>query len=135
MSELIPPRRDEIATGATGAFSQRSIQYLEDLATTTNEIPAQIDEKILSEAGALSGPGIATNAGDIHQLKKIISDQQNIIAQQESKINQLISMLNNLSNSQTDILNQIVPGININPSITDNIIKRIMDLENQVAGI
>ena len=105
---ILPPRRDEIATGAGGIFTQRVIQYLEDVATLTNDTPDLVLDDILGFLGGLSNVNIVDA-----QNKALSEDTQDLfgfIMALQSHNNKLLAMLRESSDLLASTIEKTVIG-------------------------
>ena len=103
-----PPRRDELALGQDGVFSQRVITYLEDISTLTNEAPEDIEDEVLSAVASLSGVNILTASQfetqrEISEIQDNIQDLENIISELISSNGILLAENNKLREEISDI--------------------------------
>ncbi len=107
---IAPPRRDELALGRDGAFSQRSIVYLEDIAELTNDAPQDIEDETLAALGGINNVNIL--AGKLSEAEKQINDCKNIIAALNAACGILIAENKKLMNRIEDIEQLQTGGFN-----------------------
>lgn len=132
---VYPPRRDELATGKNGAFSQRAMTYLENISEATNETPQDIEDDVVASLGGESQAGIAMFQGV--ETAKQLHDTLNIIAQMQADGSSVSAMISELEKPISDLIN-IVSGlvgtVGFLVAENNNIKKQISDLQQLNGG-
>lgn len=103
---IFPPRRDEIALASGGAFTQRVISYLEDVATLTNETPDVVLDDALGFLGGINTANIID--AQQHEFKKFIADALGYITETQAQNGKLIAQLKQASNLIADLFQMTI---------------------------
>jgi len=132
---ITPPRRDEIALGKSGAFSQRAMVYLENVSETINESPQAIEDDVVASLGGESQAGIAMFQGV--ETAKLLKDSLNIIAQIQADGGSVHAMISELEKPISNIFNLVAglfDSVGILVAENDKIKKEISDLKQLHGG-